>query len=381
MKNAWDVAVIGLGAMGSATIYALAKRGLHVIGIDRLEPPHDRGSSHGESRVIRLAYFEDPAYVPLLRLAYEHWRALEALTGEGVLSVTGVLEAGFKGAPAIEGSIRSALEHQLPHEVLQPSEVNERFPAFSIPNDWRCVYQPDGGVLQPEKAIELFLRAASARGAAIRTRTPVTAVQPVGDSVRIKLATGEHFDVGSAVLAAGAWMTSLLPKLGNHLTLTRQPLVWFRPRDARWVHPDRMPVFFLQTPDDLIYGFPDIFGSGVKIASHLSAGTLSGPDVLRADASAEEKAHLKAVIERYIPAAAGDACRSTTCIYTRSPDGHFVLGLHPEHPQIVIASACSGHGFKFASLFGEILADLSTKRATEAPIDLFRPGRFMSGPT
>jgi len=378
MKKTWDVAVIGLGAMGSATICALALRGLRAIGIDRLEPPHDRGSSHGESRVIRMAYFEDPAYVPLLRLAFERWRALETRAGERVLTVTGVLEAGFKGAPAIEGSIRSAVEHQLPHELMRPSEVNERFPAFSIPDDWECVFQPDGGVLQPEKAIELFLRTASARGVTIRTHTSVTEVQPLRDSVRIKLETGEHLEVGAVVLAAGAWMTRLLPELGVHLTLTRQPLVWLRPRDQRWVRPDRMPVFFLQTPDDLIYGFPDLFGSGVKVASHLSGGTLSGPDDLRPEASAEERAYLKTVIERYLPAAAGEACRSTTCIYTRSPDGHFILGLHPEHPQIVIASPCSGHGFKFASLFGEVLADLATKRATETPIDLFRPDRFLA---
>lgn len=378
MTKTWDVAVIGLGAMGSATIYALAQRRLRVVGIDRLAPPHDRGSSHGESRVIRLAYFEDPAYVPLLRLAFERWRALEAQTGERVLTVTGVLEAGFKGAPAIEGSIRAAVEHHLPHELLRPSEVNERFPAFSIPDDWTCVFQPDGGVLQPERAIELFLRAASAGGAAIRTHTPVTDVQPLPDSVRITLESGERLEAGSVVLAAGAWMARLLPELGVHLTLTRQPLVWFRPRDPRRVRPDRMPVFFLQTPDDLIYGFPDIFGSGVKVASHLSGGTLSGPDVLRAEATDEEKAHLKTVIEQYLPAAAGDAWQSTTCIYTRSPDGHFILGLHPEHPQIVIASPCSGHGFKFASLFGEVLADLSTKRATGAPIDLFRPDRYFA---
>lgn len=379
MKKTWDVAVVGLGAMGSATLYALAQRRLRVIGIDRMGPPHDRGSSHGESRVIRMAYFEDPAYVPLLRLAFEYWRALEAHTGERVLSVTGVLEAGCKGAPAIEGSIRSAVEHQLPHELLQPSEVNERFPAFSIPQDWACVFQPDGGVLQPERAIEVFLHAASVRGAAIRTHTPVTEVRAVADSVRIKLASGEQIDAGAVVLAAGPWMTQLLPELRAHLTLTRQPLVWFRPRDPQAVKPNRMPVFLLQTPDDLIYGFPDIFGSGVKIASHLSGGDLSGPDAPRRAASDAEKAYLKSVIEHYIPAAGGDACRSTTCIYTRAPDGHFLLGLHPEHPQIVIASPCSGHGFKFASLFGEVLADLSTKRATETPIDLFRPDRFMQG--
>jgi sarcosine oxidase len=372
------VTVVGLGAMGSATAYALAQRGVRVIGIDRYEPPHDRGSSHGESRVIRKAYFEDPSYVPLLRLAFEHWHRLEATTGESILTVTGILEAGYRGAPLVQGSVRSAIEHNLPHELLTPRQVRARFPAFSLPEDWDCVFQRDGGVLRPERVIQLFLAAAQGLGAHLRFKSAVRSVQPVADHVEVRLECGEVIESGSVVLACGAWISELLPEAHAQLALTRQPLVWFQPRDPELVRADRMPVFFLQTHDDLVYGFPDLFGSGVKVASHLSGGHLSSPGAVRQEVTEDERAHLGAILHRYVPAASGNSYRATTCIYTRTPDGHFMLGLHPRLPQIVIASPCSGHGFKFASIFGEVIADLATMQSTDKPIDLFRPSRFMN---
>lgn len=371
-----NVTVVGLGAMGSATAYALAQRGASVIGIDRFEPPHARGSSHGESRVIRMAYFEDPSYVPLLRLAFEHWRRLEAATGESILTITGILEAGYRGAPLVQGSMRSAIQHDLAHEVLTPRQVRARFPAFSLPADWDCVFQPDGGVLRPERSIQLFLVAAQGLGAHLRFNTAVKSVQPVADHVEVRLQSGEVIESGSVVVASGAWISELLPELRSQLTLTRQPLVWFRPDQQDLVRAERMPIFFLQAVDDLFYGFPDLFGSGVKVASHLSGGELAGPDAARQEVTEDERAHLGALLHRYVPGAKGHAYHAATCMYTRAPDGHFVLGLHPRHPQIVMASACSGHGFKFASIFGEVIADLATTQSTDQPIGLFRPGRF-----
>jgi sarcosine oxidase len=373
----YDVVVVGLGAMGSATLYALAQRGLNVIGIDRFEPRHCFGSSYGESRIIRMAYYEDPAYVPLLRLAYEAWRLLECRTGERVLTITGILEAGARGSVLVEGSLRSAIEHEIPHEVLLARQANKRFPAFSIPSDWNCVFQPDAGILQPEKAIALFVRSAIAHGASVAQGTRVASVIGVKDQVEVRLESGETIGARSAVLATGPWIRDLVPELGARMRLTRQPLLWFKPQDERLVRPDYMPLFFLQTPDDLVYGFPDFLGSGVKAASHAPCGDLASPDEIRAAVSEEEKAHLRDMIDRYMPAAAGPVCRTHVCIYTRSPDEHFVLGLHPGTPQIVLASPCSGHGFKFAGIFGEILADLATKRETDKPIDLFRPSRLI----
>jgi len=353
---------------------------VRVLGIDRFDPPHDHGSSHGESRVFRMAYYEDPAYVPLLRLALQEWRKLEARTGERVLTVTGILEAGFPGSPHVQRSLTSSIQHGLAHEILRASEVNERFPAFCLPDDWDCVFQPDGGVLLPEKAIRTFLAAARTSGARVRTNTVVRHVHSTRDGIEVVLESGEVIESGAAVIAAGAWTTQLLPELRAHLELTRQPLVWFRPNRPELVEPGRMPVFSLQTHDDSIYGFPDLLGSGVKVASHLSGGTLSSADGTRSEVSAEERAALRAALTRYVPAAAGDSVHATTCVYTRATDEHFVLGLHPAHPRIVVASPCSGHGFKFASILGEVLADLATTRTTSRPIELFRPERFMPSP-
>jgi sarcosine oxidase len=373
----WDVAIVGLGAMGSATAYDLAQRGVRVIGFDRFEPPHERGSSHGESRIIRTAYFEHPSYVPLLKDAFASWRRLEAATGEQVLRMTGILEAGPPNGELVLASLRSAIEHGLPHEILSPPEVAARFPAFRLPADWRCVVQPDAGILFPEKAIRLFLSMAQRRGAALRTHTTVREIRPVADHVALYLVSGEIIEAGAAVVCAGPWVTALLPELLGKVTLTRQPLLWFRPRIPGQVTPDCMPLFFLETETDQIYGFPEVSGTGVKVASHLSGGTLASAEAPRAEASGDEQSRLLAALERYIPAAAGPMIRTTTCLYTRAPDGHFILGLHPTYPQIVIASPCSGHGFKFASVFGEILAELAMTQRTAEPIELFRPDRFI----
>jgi sarcosine oxidase len=375
MRN-YDVAVVGLGAMGSAALYALAQRGRRVIGFDRFKPGHHLGSSSGESRIIRMAYYEDPVYVPLLRLAYRAWERLESHTGEQILTTTGIVEAGIEGSALVEGSLRSARQHDIPHEVLLAAEVNKRFPAFSIPADWQCVFQPDAGILQPEKAINLFVKSASELGATVALGTRVKSVRTVGDHVEVHLESGETIEAGSAVLAVGPWISELVPELGSKMRLTRQPLMWFEPLRKQLVQPQAMPVFFFDTPEDLIYGFPDFRGSGVKAGSHLSCGELTTADEIRAEVSDDEKARLRRIVGRFIPAAAGAVRQTHVCIYTRSTDEHFVLGLHPGASQIVLASPCSGHGFKFASIFGEILADLATTRATDKPIDFFRPSRL-----
>ncbi len=373
----YDVAVIGLGAMGSAALHAAARRGLRVIGLEQYELAHSRSSSYGESRVIRLAYFEHPSYVPLLREAYDRWRDLEAATGERILTITGIVEAGYPGAALVAGSLRSSLQHDLPHEQLTPAEVRRRFPAFDLPQEWEAIYQPNAGALFPEKAIDLFVRQATRHGAQVAIRTRVAAVSAAGEGVQVVLENGERLTARSAVISAGAWITQLMPDLMPHLHLTRQPLLWFEPLRKDLVAPDRMPIFFLQTRDDLVCGLPDLLGTGVKAATHLDCGLLGSAEDVRAEMSAEESERVRSFLQRYVPAAGGRLVRSSICAYTRSPDEHFVVGLHPHAPQMVIASACSGHGFKFASVMGEILADLATERGTDRPIDLFSPGRLL----
>jgi len=375
--TACDVAVVGLGAMGSATLHALAKRGRRVIGFERRTPGHALSSSYGESRVFRMAYFEDPAYVPLLRRALDAWRGLEHETGEDLLTTTGILEAGFAGAPLVEGSRRSAELHGLAHERMTASQANDRFPAFALPKDWDCVVQADAGVLRPEKAISAMVAAACGLGAEARFDTAVLRVEPVGDGVRVVLADGEVVTAGAAVISAGPWIGELLPDLGQSLRLTRQPLAWFEPSRPADTGLCVMPIFLLQAPEEVLYGFPNLFGTGVKFGSHDPCGDLSQADTPRAPLSDAEAGSLARAMAKYVPAAAGPLLRSTVCVYTRSPDEHFILGPHPLASRIVVASPCSGHGFKFASLFGDVLADLALDGGSVDAIPLFRPDRYL----
>ncbi len=373
----YDVAVVGLGAMGAATLHALARRGVRAIGLEQRTPAHPLSSSYGETRVIRLAYFEDPAYVPLLRLAYARWRDLEALSGQSILTVTGIVEASHRGGFVAERSLASSVEHGLPHTVLSAAEVNRRFPAFCLPADWTCVHQPDGGVLYSEKIIKLYVAMAAACGAEVREHAGVAAVEPRGDGVHVRLDSGERVEAGAAVLAAGPWMRALVPDLAPSLRLTRQPLMWFAPVAPALVGANAMPVFLLEAEEDLIYGFPDIGGAGVKAASHAEGETIASAEAPRTGASVAEAERLRGLLARYVPAAAGPLLRTHTCVYTRAPQDHFIVGVHPSTPNLVLASACSGHGFKFASVLGEALADLAVRGETDTPIGLFSPARVL----
>jgi len=377
MSN-YDVAVVGLGAMGSASLYALAKRGARVIGLERSEPANALSSSFGESRIFRMAYFEHPDYVPLLRLALAAWRDFEAFTGEPLLTQTGIIEAGHPLSLLVARSRQSAIDHALPFEDLTPAEVSRRFPAFALPSDWQCLFQPDAGVLLPEKAIRLFVRSAEHLGAEVALRTAVTTVVSRGAEVELKLISGEIIRAASAIIAAGPWLKDLVPELGARLHLTRQPLTWFKPLDQDCVAPHRMPVFLFEDKTDLIYGFPDVCGTGVKAASHLEGEGLATAESARREPTLAETARLRSLMARYVPAASGPALKTHTCVYTKSPDEHFVLGLHPVAPNIVLASPCSGHGFKFTSLFGEVLADLALEKTTSTGIELFGPARLFA---
>ena len=373
---AYDVAVIGLGAMGSAALYHLALAGHRAIGLERAAPGHLGGSSHGESRIIRLAYFEHPSYVPLVRAAYDQWRALEAGSGQALLTVTGILEAGFPGSQIVSGSLASSLEHGIPHERLTGLQINARFPAFNLPAGWDGVFQPDAGLLRPELAIGAELAAATSLGAEVRTGVTVTAIEPAGAGVRITLQDATVIEAGAAIVAAGAWIGELAPVLAPHLTLTRQVMAWFDPARPADVTPGRFPVFLLETPGDAVYGFPDFAGTGVKAASHIEGRVLPKASAARQDADPSDARQVLDVLEPYIPAAAGPVRAMQTCIYTRTPDQDFVIDTLPGHPQIVLASPCSGHGFKFSILIGQILADLATKGATSHDISRFSLARL-----
>ncbi len=374
-----DVAVVGLGAMGSAALYHLSARGQRVVGLDRYPVGHTHGSSHGESRIIRLAYFEHPDYVPLLRLAYRNWRTLEAATGQAVLLTTGIIEAGPPGSDIVAGSLASCVEHAIRHKVLSGAEITARFPALTLPADWTGVFQPDAGILGPERIVALQVAAAKANGAEVMEGAAVTSVRDLGGSVEVALADGSTISAGAAILTAGGWIGDLAPALASNLRLTRQALVWFEPSRPALVTPDRMPIFMLDDPRTVTYGFPDWAGTGVKAASHDAGRLLASADDARQDADETDIDLIADVLRDLVPAVAGPVRRMATCFYTRTPDEHFILGPSPESPRVILASPCSGHGFKFASIIGEILADLAITGETDKPIGLFSPRRFNVG--
>lgn len=373
--SGFDVAVIGLGAMGSAALFHLTRRGAKAIGIEQFRPGHDRGSSHGESRAIRLGYFEHPSYVPLVRSAYGNWRELERLTGETVLTVTGIVEAGKPGSPLVAGSLEACRLHGLDHEILEPAEVARRFPAIRLPADYSAMFQPQGGFVRADLANALHLRLARDAGAEILTNTKVTAVEPHGEGVRIRIAD-RTIEAGSAIVAAGPWIAELVPELKPCLSLNRMVLTWFEPKRPDLFGLGAMPVFAIDGEDDLVYGFPDFAGLGFKCASHYDSGRLPDADAARQDAGPADEARTRRFLEGYLPDGAGPLKTMKTCIYTMTSDEDFVIDHAPSDPRIVVASPCSGHGFKFSSVIGEILADLSTKGSTRHDISRFRLGRF-----
>lgn len=374
-SDQFDVAVIGLGAMGSAALFHLARRGARAIGIERFAPGHDRGSSHGESRAIRLGYFEHPSYVPLARAAYENWAALERLAGETVLTKTGVLEMGRPGSVIVDGSLDASRLHGLEHDVLDAACIRRRFPQFTIPDGYTAVWQPDGGFVRPELANRLHLALAQRAGATVFANRKVEAIEPGAGNVRVVTEDGA-IAAGSVIVAAGGWIGDLVPELRPKLTVTRQVLCWFEPRRPGSVALGRLPVFIVDGEHDIAYGFPDI-GSGFKCASHHDSGILPDADSARQDAGAADEKRMRDFLDAYLPDAAGPLRAMKTCLYTKTPDEDFVLDLLPSDPRVVVASACSGHGFKFAGVIGEILADLAMRGETRHDIGRFRIDRLL----
>jgi len=376
MKH-YDVIVAGLGAAGSATVQQLARRGVAVLGLDRYTPPHGLGSSHGKTRIIREAYWENPLYVPFVHRAYECWSDLERESGRTLFAPTGGLMIGPGDGPLVRGAIRSAREHDLPHEVLSAVEVHRRFPGLIPRMDMVGVWEPRAGVLFPEQAIETQLMLATRAGAELRFDEPLTGWRQAGESIEVTTPSGTYA-AGRLILAAGAWMKRLLPELDLPLTVERTVIYWFRPeRPTGHFSPDRFPVFLFEiTPDNLWYGFPDM-GEGVKAALH-HQGEAAEAETVRRVVGPEEVARIRAILQVFMPDADGPLVDSAVCMYTNTPDRDFLIDFHPSNPAVLIASPCSGHGFKFSSAIGEILADLAITGRSRFDLSPFRLDRFVS---
>jgi len=364
--------------MGTAAAAHLAARGQHVRVLERFSLGHDRGSSHGLTRIIRLAYFEHPAYVPLLRRAFELWRALEARAGEQLLHVTGALDVGAEGSEVFEGSRRSCLEHGLTHEVLTGRALRERFPAWHIGDDAAAVLQPDGGFLRPEACILAHAARARQAGAQIHEGETLLQWETTPGGVRVRTSIGVY-EASQLVLTAGAWMGALLPDLASVMQPERQVLGWFGVTDHAAFAPSRFPVFVHDAVEGRYYGFPEFETPGFKIGRYHHRGEPTMPDTLDRACHPEDEAALRAAVTRYFPGADGPLLRSAACMFTNTPDEHFIIDRHPDAPAVLVVSPCSGHGFKFCSVVGEIVADLVMRDATAHDISAFRLARFTAG--
>ena len=370
----YDVIVIGVGGMGSAAAYHIARRGRRVLGIEQFNIPHDLGSSHGVNRIIRLAYAEDPRYVPLLRRAYELWRELEELAGERLLVITGGVDAGTGNSATITGCLRSCREYNLPHEQLDAASLARRFPGYRLPEEMMAVYQTDGGFVMSERAIVAHVTAAQSLGADIRACERVTSWVVEGGSVNVVTDRG-RYQADRLVITAGPWAGQALPALAPLLTPERQVLIWTQPLRPEYFRLGAFPVFNMEAPEGRFYGFPVYGIPGFKFGRYHHLRQHANPDNMDRACHREDEEILREAIRRYFPDADGPTMSLKTCLFTNTGDEHFILDLHPDFSQVSLAAGFSGHGFKFCSVVGEIMADFALEGGCKRDLSLFRLAR------
>ena len=374
----FDVIILGLGAMGSAAAQHIARRGRRVLGLDQFTPPHDRGSSHGGSRIIRQAYFEGPDYIPLVLRAYELWHDLELEAGTRLIHTTGGLVLGHEDRELVRRTIASARQHRIPIEVLGPAELTRRFPAFQPLPDDIGVYEQLAGYLIPEDCIRAQLNSAKSAGAELHFDEKVFSWTPHPGHVEVQTAQGSYI-ARHLVITAGPWASELLHS-GSPLRVTRQVTAWIQPTGGIDPFlPGRFPIFIAEDPAGsyATYGFPAIDGprGGIKVAIHGSQVECT-PETADRAIHASDIAQIMGGLRQRLPSVNGELIHAKTCLYTMTPDEHFIIGAHPRVPSCTIACGFSGHGFKFAPAVGEILADLSINGSTGHSIAMFSPSRF-----
>ena len=367
--------VVGVGGMGSAAVYQLAKRGLRVLGLEQFRIPHEMGSSHGLTRIIRLAFHEGPEYVPLGRRSYELWRELQERTGDQVLHITGSVHAGAPDSAAFRATLQACVDQGVPHEVLTSRELSARYPGYGLPNEMMAVTQAEGGFLAPERCIEGHVAVARQLGADVREEERVLSWEAVSGGVRVRTERGT-WEAGALVLTAGAWAGRVLPHIAGLAVPERQVVAWFEPADPMLFQPSRFPVFIVTLDDEEYYGFPAFGVPGFKVGKFHHVGEIADPDALDRSQRPEDEEMLRSFTARCFPMAAGRLLKVNACMFTNSPDSNFIIGKHPEYPQVSFAAGFSGHGFKFCSVVGEIMADLAQHGETSHDIALFNPARF-----
>jgi sarcosine oxidase len=372
----YDAVVLGLGGMGSAAAYHLAKRGARVLGLEQFGAAHAQGSSHGRTRAIRQAYAEAPDYVPLLLRAYDLWHALEREAGERLLTVTGGLYVGPEDAPNVAGAALSARQHNIAHELLTVDDIRTRFSLLRPRANDVGLLEYNAGLLVPEQCVAAHIDLARHHGAELRLHEAAQSWDAGPDHVTVRT-SGGAYEAGTLVIAAGPWTGRVLRDLDLPLRVERVVVYWFEPRAHREEFA-RLPIYGWDEDGVYAYGFPYLQGQGLKCAFHQSFQEVTTPQAVRREVGEEEKARMRTHLARFMPDAAGTLLATATCMYTNTPDEHFIIDRHPAHRNLVLACGFSGHGFKFCSVVGEILADLALLSETAQPIDLFALRRFES---
>lgn len=373
----YNAIVLGLGAMGSATLCQLALRGWRVLGLEQFSAGHSLGSSHGDSRIIRETYFEHPLYVPLVQRAHDLWRELEERSGAPLMTITGGLMIGPPDGTVVSGTLRSAAGHRLPHELLTPAETRQRFPAFSLADGLVAVLDPRAGYLDPEGCNKAHIDVARDAGAEPRFNEPVLEWMPDGEGVRVTTSSGNYL-ADRLVIAGGAWNGELLSQLHLPLTVERQSVFWLEPdMKAEQYNRAQFPIYAYEYKAGRIcYGFPRL-PRGVKASVMHDGETSDHPDGVRRTIDGSEAVSLRNALRPVLPELAEATIReSGVCIFTNTPDHDFIVDFHPGYPQVLVSSACSGHGFKFASALGEVHADLLTTGSSRFDLSAFRIDRW-----
>lgn len=370
----YDVIVAGVGGMGSAAAYHAAARGARVLGLEQFDIPNDRGSSHGLSRIIRLAYWEHADYVPLVRRAYDLWLELETAARERLLVVTGSIDAGPAAGANVTGARAACQRFSLPYDELESAALTARFPGYRLPADALAIYQPDGGLLHPERCITAHVDLARRHGADVRDREQVLGWDDVDGGVRVRT-TRETYEGARLILTAGPWTAPLVRHTASLLSPERQVMLWTQPVRPEWFQAGAFPVFYINVGEGPFYGFPIHDGHGFKIGKYHHRREVVDPDTMDRVCSPEDEAVLRDGIRRYFPDADGPTLAMKTCLFTNTPDEHFVIDRLESSPRVSIAAGFSGHGFKFCSVVGEILADLALDGGTRHDIALFSLAR------
>jgi sarcosine oxidase len=367
MSRRYDCIVLGVGGFGSAALYQAAARGLSVLGIEQFSVAHDRGSSHGETRIIRKAYFEHPDYVPLLLRSYELWRQLETETDRSLLHLCGLMLAGPPAGETIAGARLAARIHGVPLQSVTPADFARGFAGFRCPETFDVVYEPEAGYLDVERCVRTHIEAAIQRGATLSTDETVEEWQPIGNAVRVRTSKGQY-EAGALIVTAGPWTARILRQFALPLEVVRKPVFWFSARAPVYTVESGAPTFYFEMPSGHFYGFPSIDGQTVKAAEHSGGKPIDDPHHVDRLVRPDDWQPLAQFVEECLPELEPTPVRHNVCMYTLTPDRHFIVDRHPAHPHVAIGAGFSGHGFKFTPVIGEALVELAIEGHSRHPI-------------